>query len=554
MLMVTATTAVAGAVLPMKAIPGPVPVEPGWAFEFTWDGVRTLAEVGRDQVRLLGGREGRLAGAYPELDVLPALTEHRLLLDGKIVALDACGKPSFSRLAQRMHLRRPSMSVLRRIPVAYYVFDLLRLDDRSTLEMPYWQRRELLAELNLSGGPIVLPPSFSEVDGQAVLDTAARYGLHGVVAKRVDSTYQPGRRSRNWIQTTLRRSQEVVIGGWIPEHRGFGDGFSSLLLGVPDEDGVRYVGQVSAGFTAAARTRLLDQLIECRQEVSPFVDELSEGLVHRARWAIPTLLGEVSYQEWTRRGRLRHPVWEGLRAGRHPASIQKPVLIEAPRVSAPSGLVGAIVATSGAGKDGDRELGRPGGLSAENHGADTSAARAGLSAHFFYNAINAIAALVKADPARARELLVDFAGFTRYRSRGTGGSTTLADELENVERYLALEQARLEERLRVAIRIVPQVMQVTLPLLTLHRVVEDAVRHGIEEAPSGGSLAISTLDAGSCCVVTIAVDGPGLNWRAELDDVDLRLRDAFGDEYGLLVRGTPGVGTLVTLRLPRIRY
>ena len=206
---------------PMLAYSGPMPADPGWAFEFAWDGIRSLADVQPDRLRLFGAHERGITGSYPELDVLPALTERRrVLLDGKIVALDACGRPSFSRLRLRMNVHRPSARVRQQVPVSYYVFDLLRLDDRSTLQLPYRQRRELLEELNLARGPVVLPPYFLGIEGQAVLDTAAAYGLHGVLAKRADSTYQPGRRSRSWVETAVRRNQEVIIGGWVPSKRG----------------------------------------------------------------------------------------------------------------------------------------------------------------------------------------------------------------------------------------------------------------------------------------------------------------------------------------------
>ncbi|MGH4017839.1 MAG: non-homologous end-joining DNA ligase [Pseudonocardiaceae bacterium] len=519
-------------IVPMLATSGPVPEDPGWAFEFTWDGVRSLAEVEPDRVRLIGGHQRAIATSYPELDVLPALTKRRrVLLDGKIVALDACGRPSFSRLQHRMNLQRPSAKMLHQVPVAYYVFDLLRLDDRSTLTLPYRQRRDLLEELDLTGGPVVLPPYFVDTDGQAVLDTAAQYGLHGVVAKHADSNYQPGRRSRSWVETALRRTQEVVIGGWVPGKRGPAGMLGSLLVGVPTEHGLRYAGQVGTGFTDAGRRNLRDRLTGLQRRTSPFVDDVPQQAASNAHWVAPELLGEVSYRQWTPHGRLGHPTWAGLRRGKHPAAVQGPVMLSA---------------TTDAAREltGEREPAR-------RARTDVRSPRVQISPHFLYNTLATIAALVRTDPPQARELLTEFAGFTRYMF-GSAEFTTLADELENIERYLALEQARLGERLQVTLQVAPRVLPAVLPFLALQLVIEHAVRHGIEVKPGGGTVTISAVEAGADCRITVADDGPGSEPDAGLGDVDDRLRSAFGDGYGLVVDAAAGVGTTISLRVPKV--
>lgn len=523
------------AVLPMRATPGPVPDDPGWAFEFAWDGVRALAEVGPDHVRLVGRGKRSVTTSYPELHVLSALARRPVLLDGKIVALDACGRPSLSRMQSRMNLQRPSAAVLARVPVAYYVFDLLRLDDRCTLQLPYLQRRELLAELGLTGGPMMLPPYFLDTDGQAMLDTAAQYGLPGVVAKRADSTYQPGRRSRSWVQTVLCRTQEVVIGGWVPAPRGPSGVLGSLLVGLPTDAGLRYVGQVCLGFTDAARRELPDRLTDLKQRTSPFVDQIPRETARTAQWVAPTMLGEVSYRRWTRRGRLAQPIWVGLRRGKHPAAVQSPVVLASV----------ALDATADPARVEQGELAQ----TLRQARAEVGAQQVQISPHFFYNALSAISFLVRTDPLRARELLMEFAGFTRYCFRSDTGFTTLADEIENIERYLALEQARLEERLQVTIQVVPQVLPVVLPFLSLQSVVESAVRYGIEEIPGGGTVAISAAEAGADCLITVVADGGPAH--ADLSGVDDRLRSAFGDGYGLAVDATPAGGTTISLRVPQ---
>src|SRR6185312_4963216 len=201
-------------VRPMVPVAGPVPDGPGWAFEFSWDGIRAL---GCAQRGLFSSSHRSITAAYPELEGFGG--QRRMLLDGKIVALDSCGRPSFAQLQRRMNLARPSSIMVRRSPVTYYVFDLLSLDDRPTVGLPYQRRRELLEELELADGVLVRPPCFLDTNGATVLDTAARHGLPGVIAKRLDSPYQPGR-SRSWVQTTLRQTQEVIIGGWVPERGG----------------------------------------------------------------------------------------------------------------------------------------------------------------------------------------------------------------------------------------------------------------------------------------------------------------------------------------------
>jgi len=476
---------------PMLATAGPLPAGPQWAFEFVWDGIRSLADVQPGRVRLLNAQPT----SYPEIDVLAG--RRRMLLDGKLVALDACGRPSFARLQRRRNVARPSDGLLRRVPVAYYVFDILRLDDRSTLQLPYRQRRELLEELGLAAGPMVLPPSFLDTDGQAVLDTAAQYALHGVIAKRADSTYQPGRRSRSWVETALRHTQEVIIGGWVPGTRGL----ASLLVGVPTERGLRYAGRVGTGFTQAMRGELLALLTGLEQRTSPFVDD-----VPPARWVAPQLLGEVSYRRWTPDGRLGHPTWRGLRPGKHPAAVRAPVLLGATPDAADQHELDEAVARAR---------------------AEVAALRARISPHFLSNAVSAIAALVRTDPARARELLHDFAHFTRYSLRCFEGEApgTVADEVDHVERYLALQQARFGDRLRVRTRIAPDVLGVALPFLAVQRLVENAVER-IEDEPLGGTVTLWAVTDGDHCLITVT------------DDASTATAE-------------PGEGTTVSLRIPR---
>ncbi|UMG94023.1 histidine kinase [Nocardioides sp. TF02-7] len=200
--------------------------------------------------------------------------------------------------------------------------------------------------------------------------------------------------------------------------------------------------------------------------------------------------------------------------------------------------------------------------------AEVRALRAQISPHFVYNSLGAIASFVRTDPDRARELLLEFADFTRYSFRRHGDFTTLAEELRSVERYLLLEQARFGDRLQVTLNIAPEVLPVVIPFLSIQPLVENAVRHGLEHASSvdeAGHLRILAHDRGHECVVEVEDDGAGedpekvrraLAGDASLDsiglgNVDARLRATFGDDYGLVVETARGAGTKVVVRVPK---
>ena len=197
--------------------------------------------------------------------------------------------------------------------------------------------------------------------------------------------------------------------------------------------------------------------------------------------------------------------------------------------------------------------------------AEVRALRAQISPHFIYNSLGAIASFVRTDPDRARELLLEFADFTRYSFRKHGDFTTLAEELRSIERYLMLEQARFGDRLQVTLRVAPEVLPVAIPFLCLQPLVENAVQHGLEGRPDGGQITIIAQDRDRECLITIEDDGAGedpervrraLAADASTDsvglgNVDERLRRAFGEDYGLVVETGPGAGTKVSVRVPK---
>lgn len=208
------------------------------------------------------------------------------------------------------------------------------------------------------------------------------------------------------------------------------------------------------------------------------------------------------------------------------------------------------------------ELGRERARATE---AELAALRAQISPHFIYNSLGAIASFVRTDPDRARDLLLEFADFTRYALRGGGAFTTLADELRNVERYLMLEQARFGERLQVSLLIAPEVLGLTVPFLTIQPLVENAVRHGLATVEGPVTVSITAADLGSEAEIVIDDDGAGadperiraiLNGTIEttshgLGNVDGRLRTIYGDERGLVVETAPGAGLRASFRAPK---
>ncbi|WP_433476222.1 sensor histidine kinase [Spirillospora sp. CA-142024] len=205
--------------------------------------------------------------------------------------------------------------------------------------------------------------------------------------------------------------------------------------------------------------------------------------------------------------------------------------------------------------------------------AEMRALRAQISPHFIYNSLTTIASFVRSDPERARELLLEFAGFTRYSFRRHGDFTTLAEELRSIDRYLLLQRARFGEELRVTLRIAPEVLPVAVPFLCLQPLVENAVRHGLQDRSEPGLITIVAEDAGSDCVISVEDDGIGMDPEdvrrllagerrmpgdteapgIGLANVDDRLRQVYGDEYGLAVETGPGAGTKVTVRVPKYR-
>jgi bifunctional non-homologous end joining protein LigD len=225
-------------------------------------------------------------------------------------------------LQHRMHVadREAAVRLAVGIPVTYVVFDLLRLSGHSLLRLPYHDRRELLEHLELAGPALQVAPAFHG-SGREVWQASLEQGMEGVIAKRRDSIYEPGRRSAAWIKIKHVRDQEVVIGGWRPGAGRRSGQIGSLMMGVPVGGGLRYVGQVGTGFSDAALTALGRTLAGLTRLSSPFDAVLPNAVASGAHWVSPTLVGEVAYSEWTSDSVLRHPSWRGLRPDKSAADV-----------------------------------------------------------------------------------------------------------------------------------------------------------------------------------------------------------------------------------------
>lgn len=294
----------------------------GWAFEMKWDGVRALVYAGAGEVKLISRNDIDMTGTYPEIGRVPrGLSGRSAVLDAEIVCPDEQGRPSFRRLQKRMHV--VDAAAVRRLaqndPVVLTVFDLLYLDGESLLRQPYTERRRRLEALTLGEGSWQAPSAFGGGSVEA-LAFSQEHGLEGIMAKRLTSVYEPGRRSTAWVKIKNVRSQEVVIGGWTPGKGRRAGTIGALLLGVPGPGGLDYAGKVGTGFTDAMLADLAADLERLATADPPFLS-VPRPDARDARWVVPRLVGEVAFSEWTDDGRLRHPTWRGLRPDKAPDQI-----------------------------------------------------------------------------------------------------------------------------------------------------------------------------------------------------------------------------------------
>lgn len=294
---------------PMLAVTGELPTGPDWAYELKWDGVRALAAIEGDRLRLYTRSGTDITAAYPELaEMADALPD--VVLDGELVAFDSSGHPSFAMLAERIHVRDPRRAarLAARIPVTYLIFDLLRVDGEDLTGLPYVERRERLERMVMPGKRWLVSPRFA--DGHATVAAAAEHALEGVMAKRLDSRYRPGVRSPDWIKVKHEQTGDFVVGGWRPGERRVG----ALLVGSPTpQGGLEFRGRVGGGISAAAEAALLTALQPLHSDVSPFTRPLERVDAKGVHWVRPELVVEVRYAHVTPDGRLRFPRFVRIR-------------------------------------------------------------------------------------------------------------------------------------------------------------------------------------------------------------------------------------------------
>jgi bifunctional non-homologous end joining protein LigD len=314
---------------PMLAVPGSPPARrlAQWAVEMKWDGVRALAFIEDGQLRLVSRTGKDISRTYPEISVSASPGgPSQLLLDGEIVAFTD-GRPDFEALQPRMHVSSADAAIrlASTVPVTYLAFDLLQVDGVPLLARPYATRREALKTIMGNGPGFLIPPDFPGPDLDAVREASVATGLEGVVAKRLDSVYEPGARPGSWIKVKNLLQQEVVVAGWKPGQGNRAGLIGSLLVGVYSDAGpapqLLYAGHVGTGFSDPA-LRMLTRLLEpLRRARSPFDGPVPPEYAGPAVWVEPRLVIEVTFNRWTRAGRMRAPAYRGLRDDKDPAEV-----------------------------------------------------------------------------------------------------------------------------------------------------------------------------------------------------------------------------------------
>lgn len=303
---------------------------PAWA-EMKWDGVRALAVWDGSRLRLRARTGSDITAKYPELT---AVSLSRVegsdpgfggpcIVDGEIVALDARGRPSFPLLQKRINLTKKEEIAreMPQTPVRYLLFDALSRDGEDLRPLPLAERRVVLEEIGAHvGPPFAVPAVFDDVDD--ALEESRRLGLEGIVVKNPRSAYSGGERSENWLKVKFLQTQEVVIGGMRTGKESRASTFGSLLLGIPDDGCLRYVGRVGTGFSDRALADLRTRLDARRRKTSPFV-EVPDDVARDAVWVRPDLVGEVEFAEFTPDGVLRHARWRGIRSDKRPEDVRR---------------------------------------------------------------------------------------------------------------------------------------------------------------------------------------------------------------------------------------
>jgi bifunctional non-homologous end joining protein LigD len=295
-----------------KLVVKPPAPDDAWGFEFKWDGIRAEAYVEGGTVRLVSRSGENVTARYPEVHAMGrALGSKEVILDGEIVALDDKGRPSFEEIQQRMGLTSESeiRRKMKEVPVTYMLFDVMWQDGRSLLNEAYADRRKKLEALKLKGASWQTPP-YEKGGGPAMLDASRKAGLEGIMGKKLDSHYEPGRRGGVWVKVKNRNRQEFVIGGWLDGEGKRSGHPGALLVGYYDKGKLVYAGKVGTGFTDAMLDKLQSAMKPLATEKNPFG---AGAPPKKAHFVKAKLVSEIEFVEWTRSGQLRAPAFKGLR-------------------------------------------------------------------------------------------------------------------------------------------------------------------------------------------------------------------------------------------------
>lgn len=303
------------------------PTGDGWVHEVKWDGMRILIAHDSSGTALTSSNGLDATTRFPEVAAIGGSLGAPAVLDGEVIAQGPDGRPDFGLLQRRMHLSSPLAvaEAAAEVPVSIVCFDLLWFDGHDLCGLPWRDRRAVLEQV-LDPEPGWRPSPIHD-DGAVLLDAVTAQGLEGLVSKRVDSTYLPGRRTTSWRKVKVRLHQEVVVGGWWPGAGNRDGGLGSLLIGVhdPSDPGnpLRFAGRVGSGLTAAGLREYEELLAPLATEVCPFDPEPPSLVRRQARWVRPEVVVEVAFGEWTAEGVLRHPSLLGRRLDKDPSEITR---------------------------------------------------------------------------------------------------------------------------------------------------------------------------------------------------------------------------------------
>ena len=300
------------------------PVGDDWGYEIKWDGMRIIASLDADGVRLASSNGKDATSSFPELAALEEVVDgfDSLILDGEVVAIDESGIPNFVRLQQRMHVtdRADALRRASSVPVSYAIFDILALNGNDTMRLPFRDRRSLLEGIVGDGSHWRLTELHLH-DPDALLATVVDRGLEGIMAKQLSSIYQPGKRPASWVKVKPRMRQEFVVGGWSEGKDGNSGSLGSLLLGVMSDGELLHCGSVGSGLNAQSRREWHHELLDSALPDKPFANEVPPTAGRKFHWAEPTTVIEVAFHDWATDGHLRHPVYLGRRADKEPAGV-----------------------------------------------------------------------------------------------------------------------------------------------------------------------------------------------------------------------------------------